>query len=363
MNFLHLYIGKNMKDFKIGNKKISTNSNPFIIAEISANHKKKIQNIFKAIDFVKANNLGALKLQTFEAQDITLNSNDKKFKIQNYFKNKDWNNRTLYDLYQEAALPLNHYKKIFDYAKKKNVICFSSIFSEDKIKFLEKFNVPAYKIASLESLHFPLIEKVAKTNKPVLISTGTLLNEEIIELIKFLKILKNHKIIIMHCNTDYPVDLKKINLAKINFLRKNSNFHLGFSDHSLGLNAAITSVSMGVVAIEKHIKISKNIKSLDSEFSLDLDDMKQYAININEAWQAIGNYNYPQSKSEKFNKKFRRSVFFSKDIKKGEKIKLNSLYIKRPLIGMCPSNIKKILGKRAMKSFKKFTPVKKDYFF
>lgn len=352
-----------MQDFKIGKKEISIKKKPFIIGEVSANHKKSITNVFKAIDFASKNNFDAVKLQTFDAEDLTINTDKKEFLIKNYFSNKRWNNRSLFDLYKEAELPIKFHERIFKYAKNKKVICFSSVFSEDKIKFLEKFNVPAYKIASLECLHFPLIEKVSKTNKPLIISTGTLDKNEIFELVKFLNKLKNKKIIIMHCNTEYPVKVENVNLDRMNFIKSISNFHVGFSDHTTGFNSAIASVALGAVAVEKHIKMSKKTKTLDSDFSLSLSEMKIYSKNINEAWISIGDKNASQSKSEKFNKKFRRSIFFSKDVKKGEEIKIESLKIVRPKIGLSPKNVFKIIGKKAVKNFKKDSSVKQLSYF
>ena len=195
---------------KIRNKIISNHTKPFVIAEISANHRNSIEETLKLLKAAAKIKVDAVKFQTFDLDEMTLNINKKDFLIKKKFKTDSWNNRSLYSIYKEAQFPFEWHKKVFKEARKLGLICFSSVFDEKSLYFLEKLKVPMYKIASLESLHFPLIEKVAKTKKPIIISTGTLSNKEIKKLILFLKKIKCKKFVILHCVTEYPANYKKL---------------------------------------------------------------------------------------------------------------------------------------------------------
>ena len=342
---------------KINKKTISSNAKPFIIAEISANHNNSLKNTFKLLRAAAEAKVDAVKFQTFNLDDMTLNLNKKEFLIKKKFKSKSWNNRTLYSIYKEAQFPYEWHKKVFNEAKRLGLIVFSSVFDEKSLVFLEKLKVPMYKIASLESLHFPLIEKVVKTKKPIIISTGTLSMYEINELIKFLKKLKCKKFIILHCVTDYPANYRNINLKTISYLKKKFNCLVGYSDHTKGIGVSVSSIAYGACLIEKHFMLS-NHKSLDSDFSSDQTEMKNLVNEIYNSWQSIGKIKNNVSKSEKIYKKYRRSIYAIKNIKKGEKFSIKNIGIIRPGLGMEPKYFSKILNKKAKNLIKKGTPIK-----
>lgn len=342
---------------KINKKTISYNSKPFIVAEISANHKNSLKNTFKLLKAAAKAKVDAVKFQTFNLNDMTLNLNKREFLIKKKFKTKSWNNRTLHSIYKEAQFPYKWHKKVFNEAKRLGLIVFSSVFDEKSLLFLEKLKVPMYKIASLESLHFPLIEKVAKTKKPIIISTGTLSIQEIKQLIKFLKKIKCKKFVILHCVTEYPANYKNVNLKTINYLKKKFNCLVGYSDHTKGIGVSISSINYGACLIEKHFMLS-NVKSLDSEFSSDQMEMENLVNEINNSWQSIGKIKNDISRSEKIYRKYRRSIYSIKDIKKGERLSQKNIGIIRPGFGMEPKYFSQILIKKAKIFIKKGTPIK-----
>lgn len=332
---------------RIKNKIISNTTKPFIIAEISANHKNSISETFKLLEQAAKINVDAVKFQTFNLDEMTLNLSKGEFLIKNKFKTKKWNNRTLYSIYKEAQLPLAWHKKIFEKANKLGLICFSSVFDEVSLKFLEKINVPMYKIASLESLHFPLIKKVCKTKKPIIISTGTLSIKEIDKLIKFFKKINYKKFIILHCVTEYPANYKNINLKTIKYIKDKYKCLTGYSDHTKGVGVAISSINYGACVIEKHFMLSKKANTLDSNFSSDPNEMKRLVDEVKNSWEAIGKPKKNISKSESMYKNYRRSIYAIKNIKKGEKFTEKNIKIIRPGFGLSPELFYKILTKKA----------------
>tara|TARA_B110000971_G_C19981630_1_gene487635 strand:+ start:437 stop:1495 length:1059 start_codon:yes stop_codon:yes gene_type:complete len=342
---------------KIKNKIISNTSKPFIIAEISANHKNSISETFKLLEQAAKIKVDAVKFQTFDLDEMTLNLNRGEFLIKNKFKAKKWNNRTLYSLYKEAQLPLAWHKQIFKKANKLGLICFSSVFDKVSLKFLEEINVPMYKIASLESMHFPLIKRVCKTKKPIIISTGTLSIKEIDKLIKFFKKINYKKFIILHCVTDYPANYKNINLKTIEYIKNKYKCLTGYSDHTKGIGVAISSINYGACVIEKHFMLSKKGNTLDSDFSSDPIQMGNLVDEVKNSWEAIGKPKKIISKNENVYKKLRRSIYAVKDIKKGERFTENNIKIIRPGFGLSPELFYKILKKKAKCFIRKGKPL------
>ena len=209
---------------RIKNRLISNNHSPLIVGEVSANHSKSLKKIYRIIDCASEIGLEAIKFQTFDLDEMTLNLNLNEFKLANNFSNKKWNNRNLYSLYKDAQLPFEWHKKIFKHAEKKGLICFSSVFDNKSLNLLENLNCPAYKIASMENLHFPLIKNVLKKNKPTIISTGTLNFSEIKKLLDFTS-QKIKSLIIMYCLTEYPAKYKNLNFNFIKKLKKKKKFN------------------------------------------------------------------------------------------------------------------------------------------
>jgi N-acetylneuraminate synthase len=343
----------------ISNKKISTNSKPFIIAEISANHKKSIQVVYQLLKAAADSGVDAVKFQTFLPDEITMNSKKEDFLIKNFFSNKTWNNRSLYSLYQEGSFPFEWHQKAFDRAKKLGLICFSSVFGDESLRLLKNLKNPVYKIASLESLHFPLIDKVIKLNKTIIISTGTLSIKEIDMIVKNFESKKFNKYIIMHCITEYPTESEKVNLKFIKYLNNKYNCPIGFSDHTIGLGSSIGSIHYGACIIEKHFTLNKKIKTLDNQFSLDKDEMKIFVKEIHATWKSIGSEKKIISSNENIYKKFRRSIYTVSEIKKNDVFSEHNIKVVRPGFGLDPIFYKKILGKKAKKDIKKHTALRK----
>lgn len=343
---------------KVKNKIISNNSKPFVIAEISANHKNSINQTYKLLAEAARIKVDAVKFQTFNLDEMTLNLNKNEFQIKNKFKSKNWNNRSLYSIYKEAQFPYEWHKRIFARAKKLGLICFSSVFDEYSLDFLEKLKVPIYKIASLESLHFPLIKKVCKTNKPIIISTGTLSIHEIDKLMNFLKKINYKKFIILHCVTEYPANYNNVNLKTIEFVKNKYKCLTGYSDHTKGIGASISAINYGACVIEKHFMLSDKKKTLDSHFSLEPDEFKNLVVEVENSWKSKGKVKVEVSKGEKVYRKYRRSIYAFRDIKKGENFSKNNIKIIRPGYGIAPENFEWILKKKSKKKIKKGEAIK-----
>lgn len=348
-------MAKNDFQFKIGEK-----FNPFVIAELSANHKKSIKRVYKMIDKAIEANVSAIKIQSYRPDTITLNVKNKNFFIND--KNSLWKNNYLYDLYKKGSTPWEWTSKIFKYAQKKGIICFSTPFDETAVDMLEKVNCPIYKIASFELTDHILLEKVAKTNKPVILSTGMATVSEIKESISVLKKNGSKKIILLKCTSAYPAPLSNLNLLTIKDMKKKFNCNIGYSDHSIGVSAAITAVTLGATVIEKHFTLSKNDGSLDSKFSSDPKELKLLVKLCREAKQAIGVIKYGPTQEEKNSIKKRRSLYFKKKISKGNIISKDDIGSFRPALGLETKFYKKIIGKKLLKSTKYGDPVKRNFF-
>ena len=331
----------------IHNKKIGINYKPFIIAELSGNHSGSLKKALRLIKSAKKAGVDAIKIQTYTPDDLTLDENKKDFIINN--KQSPWHNKKLYNLYKKAHTPLDWHKKIFSYAKELKLICFTSVFSEKRIKFLEKIGCPAYKIASFENNHYPLIKAVLKTNKPVIISTGMMSLKEINKLAIFLKKYRKRNIALLKCTSSYPSSLEESNVNTISHLRKKyKNFEIGLSDHTLGLAASCAAVSLGASIIEKHFVLNKKDKTVDSSFSITPEEMKKLVNLTNEVHASLGKLNFKQSKNEINNKNLKRSIYVIKDIKKYEKFTKKNLGIIRPGYGLDTKYFDKVLGKKAI---------------
>jgi len=336
-----------MKRFKIGKKFIGLNDPCFIVAEISANHNGKISNAIKIIKHASKIGVNAIKLQTYTADTITLNSYKKDFLIS---KKSPWQKeKNFWNLYKKGYTPWEWHKKLFKEAKKNNLEIFSSPFDEKAVDFLEKLGCVAYKIASPEINHIPLLAKVGKTGKPVILSTGLSRLSDIKLAISTLKKNGSKNIILLKCTTNYPAKINEINLATLCDYKKRFNVISGFSDHTKGKIAALTSVALGAKVLEKHFSL-KGKKSLDDFFSMNHIQFKEMVEEIREVEKAIGNINYNISQGSKTHFKGRRSIYVSENIKKGELITKKNIKIVRPNYGLHPKYFNKILGKKVKKN-------------
>ena len=340
---------------KIKNTCIGDGYKPFIVAEISANHSGSLKDALLLIKKAKECGADAVKFQTFTADKMTFNSKKRGFIIKD--KKNLWKGQKLFSLYKRNETPISWHKSLFKEAKKNKIIAFSSPFSIEAVDELEKFNVPCYKIGSFELCHYPLLKKVARTKKPVILSTGMGSFYEIKSSVNFLKKNGCKNIIILKCTSSYPTNPDGMNIKTIIDLKKKFKCPVGLSDHSIGIGPAIGSVFFGSNLIEKHFTLSKSNKS-DGKFSLDPIELKIFTKEIVNAWKSIGKIFYGITEQEKGSSSRRRSLFATMDIKKGDKFSIQNIDLLRPNLGAHPRFFYKILGKKSNKNIKAQMPIK-----
>ncbi|MDB2411413.1 pseudaminic acid synthase [Gammaproteobacteria bacterium] len=344
-----------MSEFiKINSRKISVDCPPYIIAEMSANHNRSIDNAFKIIDIAKISGADAVKLQTYHPDTITMNMSTPEFIINGGL----WDGQSLYELYESAFMPWEWHKPLFEHAKKRDITIFSSPFDSTAVDLLEDLNAPAYKIASFEAIDLPLIEYVAKTGKPMIISTGMADAEEIEEAILTAQESGCKQLAILHCVSGYPAPADDYNLNTLTDMRTKFGLVTGLSDHTTDNITAITSIALGASIIEKHVTLDKNGGGPDDSFSLEPDDLKELCIGAKNAWSALGKVDYSKKTSEKENAKFRRSLYFVKDIRQGEVISQEYVKSIRPGYGLAPKHYHDIIGKKVSQDVSLGTAVK-----
>jgi len=334
-------------------RKIGNNFPPYIIAEMSANHNGDINNAFSIIEEAKKAGADAIKMQTYTADTITLNFDSEDFKIHGGL----WNGRTLHELYQEAHTPWEWHKPLFDYAQELGITIFSSPFDNTAIDLLEDLNAPAYKIASFEAIDLPLIRYAASTGKPLIISTGMADLEEITEAVEAAKEAGCRELALLHCVSGYPAPAEDYNLHTIPDMIKHFGLVTGLSDHTLDNTTAITSVALGASIIEKHFTLDRKGGGPDDSFSLEPKNLTALCRDTKTAWQALGKVDYSRKASEQANIKFRRSLYFVKDMEVGDIITLDSLKSVRPGYGLAPKYLNKIIGQRILTNVSYGTPV------
>ena len=317
----------------------------FIIAELSANHNGSLEVALKTIKAAKEAGANAIKLQTYTADTMTLDSEKEDFIIKG---GTLWDGRKLYDLYKEAYTPWEWHKELFDYARSLGLDIFSTPFDKSAVDFLEQFNPSCYKVASFEITDYELVRYIASKKKPVIISTGVATLEDIENVVKICKEIGNKEIILLKCTSAYPAPIERANLKTIIDLKKRFNVEVGFSDHTLGTTAPIVAVTLGAKVIEKHFILDKSIGGADADFSLDFNEFKQMAKAIRDAQKLIGNVNYEVNEKSR---QFARSLYVVKEIKKGEKFSEENIKAIRPGFGMHPKYLKEILGKIATKDY------------
>jgi len=338
---------------KIDNFKLADNKT-FIVAELSANHGNNINIAKETILAAARAGADAIKLQTYTADTITLNSDNNYFKIK---QNTIWDGKKLYDLYKEASLPWEWHKELMQTAKDANLICFSSPFDKSAVDFLEELNVPAYKVASFEITDIPLIEYIASKQKPIIISTGIATLEDIELAVTTCKKVGNEQIILLKCTSAYPADPSEINLLTMNDLAKRFNVLSGLSDHTLGITAPVAATSLGAVMIEKHFILNKSIGGADSSFSLDESEFTQMVKAVRETQNLLGKVTYELNEKTVRSRELSRSLFITEAIKKGEIFTEKNIRSVRPSFGLHPKYLKEILGKTCNKNLKKATPL------
>ena len=326
----------------------------FIIAEMSGNHNQSFDRALEIIDAAADAGVDAIKMQTYTADTMTL---------PNVYTIHDakslWNGRDLYDLYQEAHTPWEWHKALFDRAKERGIICFSTPFDETAVDFLEKLGNPIYKIASFEVNHIPLLKYIAKTGKPVIMSIGASTMAEIEEAVNTLRENGCTDLTLLKCTSTYPATPENTNLLTIPHLKQLFDCKVGLSDHTLGIGVAIASVALGATVVEKHFCLSRAEGGVDSAFSMEPQEMKMLTEEVNRAYLALGKVSYGVLDAEKNSRIFKRSIYVSKDIKAGEIFTKDNIKVVRPGDGLHPRYYESLLGGVAKENIKRGNVIKR----
>jgi pseudaminic acid synthase len=328
---------------QIGSFSIGNNSPVFIIAELSANHNGSLETAIDTIRAAKRSGADCIKLQTYTADTITIDSDKEDFII----KDTIWGGRKLYDLYQEAYTPWEWHNTLFQIAEEEGLICFSSPFDKTAVDFLEGLNVPAYKIASFEITDIPLIEYVASKNKPVIISTGIATETDISLALDACKRMGNFDIALLKCTSSYPAPLEEANLCMVNDLATKFNVVSGLSDHTMGSTAPIVATIFGAKIIEKHFILDRSIGGPDASFSMNEVEFTQMVKSVREAEKSVGVVNYHLTDKQEKGKDFSRSLYVVENIIAGELFTEKNIRSIRPGFGLHPKYFSQILGKKA----------------
>lgn len=339
----------------IENYIIDKNSPVFIIAELSANHNGSIDTAIETVKAAKRAGADCIKLQTFTADTITLDSKKDDFKIS---QGTLWDGQYLHDLYKTTHLPWEWHQKIMDVAKEEGLICFSSPFDPTSVEFLESLNVPAYKIASFEITDIPLIELIASKGKPVIISTGIADQEDIVLALDACKRMGNTDIALLKCTSSYPAPIEEANMCMVKDLAERYNVISGLSDHTMGSTVPVVATVMGAKIIEKHFILDHAVGGADASFSMDEGEFTAMVKAVREAESAIGRVDYTLTEKQRKGRDFCRSLYVTKDIKAGELLTKNNVRSVRPGFGMHPKFYNEVLGQKASLNLEKGTPLK-----
>ncbi len=339
----------------INNVNIGLEHQPFIIAEMSGNHNQSLDRALAIVDAAGRAGAHALKLQTYTADTITLDVKNADFTIND---NKSlWNRKTLHNLYKEAYTPWEWHEPIMKRAKELGMVCFSSPFDETAVDFLESLNVPAYKIASFENNHLPLIRKVASMGKPMIISTGMASLAELHEAVTAAREAGCENLTLLKCTSTYPADPSNTNILTIPHMRQLFNCEIGLSDHTMGVGVAVAAIALGATVIEKHFTLSRADGGVDSAFSLEPEEMESLVTETTRAWQSIGRVSYGPTEAERKSLGFRRSLYISADMKKGDILSKENVRCVRPGMGLAPKFFNEVIGRKISQDVSIGTPL------
>lgn len=340
---------------KIGNKIIGDGEPVLIVAEISCNHLQKKDIALKLIEEAKAAGADAVKFQTLKPDTITLNADTEYFKI----KGTAWDGKTLYDLYKEAYTPWEWFPELKDKAEQEGLMFFSTPFSEEAVDFLEDLKVPAYKVASFEINHIPMLKKIASKKKPIMFSTGLATTEDIQLAIDTIKAQRNDDIVVLKCTSAYPTPISEMNLLTLPEIRNKFGVLAGLSDHSLSVIPPVVSAALGANVIEKHLILSPKT-GLDAGFSIDPQEFKQMVEAVRDTEHTLGKPTFELGENAKKHRFFMRSIFIAEDIKQGDAFTEKNIKVVRPGDGLHPKHYESILGKKAKADLKKGMPLSKE---
>ena len=340
-------------NISIKENKIGLNHKPFIIAEMSGNHNKSLDRALEIVEAASKTGVNALKIQTYTADTITLDVNEGEFFIED--KNSLWKGKSLYELYEQAYTPWEWHEPIMKHANELGMVCFSTPFDDTAVDFLEDLDVPAYKIASFENTHLPLIKKVASTGKPMIISTGMASVAEMDEMVQTIRDAGCEQFILLKCTSTYPATPNNSNVLTIPHMRKLFKCEVGLSDHTMGIGASVAAVAHRATVIEKHFTLNRADGGVDSAFSMEPEEMNQLVIETERAWLSLGEVKYGPSDAEKSSLVFRRSLYIAKDVKKSEVLTEKNLRIVRPGLGLPPKYYEVLLGRKVNRDLNKGT--------
>jgi N-acetylneuraminate synthase len=339
---------------RIADRRIGNDAPPFIIAEMSGNHNRSLERAMAIVDAAAKAGAHAIKLQTYTADTLTLDVKGAGFSIDQ--KDSLWNGRTLHDLYKEAYTPWEWHGPIMERARSHGMICFSSPFDETAVDFLETLDVPAYKIASFENVHLPLIAKAAATGKPLIISTGMASIAELDEAVSTARSAGCSELALLKCTSTYPATPINTNLATIPHMRALFGCEVGLSDHTMGVGCSVGAIALGASIIEKHFTLARADGGVDSTFSLEPAELASLVVETERAWQGLGAVHYGPSAAERPSLMFRRSIYIARDVAKGEQLTREALRIVRPGHGLAPKHYSTLLGRTAARDLRRGEP-------
>jgi pseudaminic acid synthase len=342
-------------NINIAGIEVGTIHKPFIIAEMSGNHNRSLERAMQIVKAAADAGAHAIKLQTYTPDSLTIDHKGGLFDITD--PNSLWYGRNLYELYNEARTPYEWHEPLFKYAKELGIICFSTPFDEEAVDMLEDLNAPVHKIASFENNHFPLLKKIAGTGKPVIMSTGISNLGDITESVEYLQNNGCKELVLLKCTSTYPASPGTSNLRTIPYMRGLFNCEVGLSDHTMGVGAAIAAIALGATVIEKHFCLSRAEGGVDSAFSLEPQEMKLLVDETERAWKALGSVQFCIQEAEKKSLNFKRSIYVVKDIESGEEFTPENIRVIRPGDGLSPRYFERLLGQKALISYKKGTPL------
>lgn len=343
---------------EIAGRPVGAGHPPFVIAEMSGNHNQSLVRALEIVEAAAQAGAHAIKLQTYTADTMTLDVRGGSFEIND--PDSLWAGKNLHDLYKLAYTPWEWHGPIMERARELGLICFSSPFDETAVDFLLDLGVPAFKIASFENNHLPLIQKAASTGKPLIISTGMATLGELDQAVSTAHEAGCDQLILLKCTSTYPATPEKTNISTIPHLKQLFGTEVGLSDHTMGVGVAVASVALGASVIEKHFTLSRADGGVDSAFSLEPHELKVLIVELERAWQAMGKVTYGPTDSERNSVVFRRSIYVSEDIAEGELFTSQNLRILRPGDGAQPSLLSHLLGRPARRAFKRGTPLRLD---
>ncbi len=343
---------------RIGNRAVGPDAPPFVIAELSGNHNRSLERALDLVRAAAAAGADAVKLQTFTADTMTLDLREREFMVNE--SDSPWKGRSLYDLYQEAALPWEWHRQIFDLCRELGVIGFSTPFDATAVDFLESLDIPCYKIASQELVDIPLIQRVAATGKPLFLSTGMATEDEIEDALGAAVAAGGEDLVLLKCTSTYPASPEDTNIRTIPHMSDHFGVPVGLSDHTLGIGVAVAGVALGAVAVEKHFTLSRSDGGVDAGFSLEPAELAALVTESRKAHQALGIVHYGPTEHERASLRYRRSLYVVRDLAADDVITAGDIRAIRPGLGLPPKHLSRLIGKTVRRSVLAGTPVSWD---